>query len=117
MIELFLDLKVEIKFSTLWTNSEIFKFQQIRDQDYDFAFLLGISPFDAQAWFVPKSELSYIRPPELVNQHNGSRGTDTKWLSFVASEPPEWFNAFGGRLSQVRDLISQATSIKSSNSV
>ena len=29
-------LKVEIKFSTLWTDHEIFKFQQLRDQDGEF---------------------------------------------------------------------------------
>ena len=101
-------LKVEIKFSTLWTDNEIFKFQQLRDQDYDYAFLLGVSPFDAQAWFVPKTELSYDRPPALVPQHGGASGRDTKWLSFAAARPPSWLNKFGGRLSAVRLLICDA---------
>lgn len=99
--------KVEIKFSTLWTDSEQFRFQQLRDQDYDFVFLLGVSPFDAQAWFVPKEELSYNRPPELVHQHGGTSGQDTRWLSFAAASPPSWLEPFGGTLSQVRKLIEQ----------
>jgi len=98
-------LKVEIKFSTLWTDRPCFTFQQIRDQDYDYCFLLGVSPFDAQAWFVPKSELTHDRPPELVPQHGGSRGHDTKWLTFEAASPPEWLAPYGGRLSAVGDLI------------
>ena len=102
-------LKVEIKFSTLWTDNEIFKFQQLRDQDYEYCFLLGISPFDVQAWFVPKSALAQDRPPELVPQHGGSRGQDTKWLSFQAASPPAWLSPFGGRLTQLADLIEQAS--------
>jgi hypothetical protein len=101
-------LKVEIKFSTLWTDNKIFKFQQLRDQDYDYAFLLGVSPFDAQAWFVPKAELSFDRPPALVPQHGGSAGRDTRWLSFKATTPPAWLGDFGGRLSQIGALIAKA---------
>src|ERR1051326_1971031 len=35
--------RVEIKFSTLW-EANIYKFQQIRDQNYEYAVCLGISP-------------------------------------------------------------------------
>ena len=38
--------RVEIKFSRLWKTG-LYKFQQLRDQEYDFAICLGISPFDA----------------------------------------------------------------------
>jgi hypothetical protein len=101
-------LKVEVKFSTLWTDHKIFKFQQIRDQDYEFCFLLGLSPFDAQAWFVPKAELAYNRPPALAPQHGGAAGRDTRWLSFPAASPPAWLDPFGGRLSKVEALIKAA---------
>jgi hypothetical protein len=96
---------VEIKFSTLWTNNLIYKFQQIRDQEYDYLFALGVSPFDAQAWFIPKAELLSNRPPALVPQHGGAAGRDTKWLSFTATSPPEWLDQFGGRLADVAKLI------------
>jgi len=100
-------LRVEIKFSTLWTDNKIFKFQQIRDQEYDFCFCLGVSPENAQAWFIPKSELMFDRPPALVHQHGGSSGRDTRWLSFQASSPPEWLTKHGGSLGRVRDIIAR----------
>jgi hypothetical protein len=37
--------RVEIKFSTLWANGG-YKFQQLRDQDYELAICLGVCPFD-----------------------------------------------------------------------
>ncbi len=97
--------RIEIKFSSLWTGLPIFKFQQIRDQNYEFCFCLGVSPFDAQAWLIPKSALAVVRPPFLVHQHGGARGLDTMWLSVVASDPPDWLLPFGGRLSEVARLL------------
>lgn len=104
-------LSVEIKFSTLWTDNEIYKFQQIRDQDYDYLFCLGVSPFDAHAWFIPKNALADNRPPSLVPQHGGAAGRDTKWLSFTASVPPSWLTPYGGRLSDVATLINRASRV------
>ena len=48
--------RVEIKSSTLWRNGQ-YKFQQIRDQNYDIAICLGISPFEAHCWVIEKSVL------------------------------------------------------------
>ena len=100
--------RIEIMYSSLWTDNAIFKFQQIRNQNYDYCFCLGISPFDAQAWLIPKPALVTVRPPSLVHQHGGSRGTDTKWLSFTASAPPDWLGPYGGRLSDVARLLRAA---------
>lgn len=97
--------RIEIKFSTLWTDNHIYKFQQIRDQNYDYCFCIGVSPFDAHAWLIPKRELSVSRPPSLVPQHGGAAGRDTKWLSFEASTPPAWLKPFGGRLGDVAKLF------------
>lgn len=101
-------IKVEIKFSTLWSNNTSFKFQQIRDQDYEYAFLLGIAPFDAKAWFVPKKELTQDRPPHLRPQHGGASGRDTRWLSIPYEQAPSWLSVFGGTLSSVKELITKA---------
>ncbi len=101
-------IRVEIKFSTLWTDTGIYKFQQIRDQDYEFCFCLGVSPDDVGAWFIPKSVLMINRPPDLVPQHGGSGGVDTKWLSFKASSPPAWLEPYGGTLEDVSGLIERA---------
>ena len=103
--------RIEIKFSTLWTTNKIYKFQQIRDQNYDYCFCIGVSPFDVHAWLIPKSELRVDRPPSYVPQHGGSEGLDTKWLSFAADSPPEWLRPFGGRLGDVARLLKTADGV------
>jgi hypothetical protein len=99
--------RIEIKYSRLWTDNHQYKFQQIRDQDYDYVFCLGVSPFDAHAWFIPKAEVSFNRPG-LTHQHGGQDGSDTRWLSFTASDPPSWLNEYGGTLGEVNRLIKAA---------
>jgi hypothetical protein len=100
--------RIEIKFSTLWSDNGIYKFQQIRDQDYEYCFCLGVSPFEVHAWFIPKSEISKPRPPALTHQHGGVDGRDTLWLSFPAGNPPSWLAPFGGSLDKVEKLIKSA---------
>ena len=92
--------RVEIKLSTLWENG-IYKFQQLRDQRYAYVICLGLSPFDAQCWVIPKAEVWARTPP----QHGGARGSDTRWLSFDAANPDGWLAEYGGRLAQVCDIV------------
>jgi len=87
--------KVEIKFSTLW-QSGVYKFQQLRDQDYEYVICLGISPQRANCWAIPKDVIMIHTTP----QHAGQRGSDTRWLTFPAERPPEWLSSYGGSLSQ-----------------
>lgn len=89
--------RVEIKFSTLW-ESGVYKFQQIREQNYSHAICLGISPFDAQCWVISK-ELLREHVIGFTPQHRGRMGTDTFWLSFEPDNPPSWLAPCGGRLS------------------
>ena len=58
-------VRVEVKYSSLWTGNGIYKFQQIRDQDYDYCFCLGISPFEAHAWFIPEVRVDDRQAPGL----------------------------------------------------
>lgn len=58
--------KVEIKFSTLWEQGD-YVFQQLRNQDYEYALLLGVSPLTAHVWLVPKSQALSSSVP----QHGG----------------------------------------------
>jgi hypothetical protein len=97
--------RLEIKFSTLWA-SGVYKFQQIRDQRYDSAVLLGLSPFTASCWVVPKSVLmeSPFRPG-LSYQHGGRAGRDTRWLQFRADSPPEWLGEYGGTLAAAYERL------------
>jgi hypothetical protein len=105
--------RVEIKFSTLW-KSGIYKFQQLRDQSYSFAICLGVSPFDAHCWVIPKGELvarwqESIRVGQGVGgiqpQHGGVAGRDTAWLTVKPSDPPAWLTKHGGGLAEAAAFL------------
>jgi hypothetical protein len=100
--------RVEIKFSTLWESGD-YVFQQIRNQRYDVALLLGLSPFSASCWVVPKAVL-LEQPfrPGLSHQHGGQAGTDTVWLRFKAAAPPTWLAGFGGTLAASYERLRQS---------
>jgi hypothetical protein len=95
--------RVEIKFSTLWGNGT-YRFQQIRDQNYEFAICLGISPFDAHCWVIPKT---ILRQHVIGHtpQHTGKKGTDTFWLCFNPSKTPSWLKNYGGTLVDAYHII------------
>lgn len=95
--------RVEVKFSMLWQGG-VYKFQQFRSQDYDFAVCLGVSPFDAHCWVISKN-LLLKHVIGHTPQHTGRGGTDTFWLSFRASTPPAWLAACGGRLEDASEIM------------
>jgi len=106
------NLRVEIKFSTLWKNGS-YKFQQLRDQAYDLVICLGVSPFDARCWAVPKSViLEQWRNGGLPSQHGGTRGTDTAWLTVRPDACPGWLEQHGGTLRSGLDRIAALTSFE-----
>lgn len=96
--------RVEIKFSTLW-KSGVYKFQQIRDQRYEFAICLGVSPFDAHCWVIPKPVLLEHVIGKL-GQHGGSGGKDTAWISFRPTKVPGWLAPYGGTLGEAVRILS-----------
>jgi hypothetical protein len=95
--------RVEVKFSTLW-ESGVYKFQQLRDQSYEVAVCLGISPFDAHCWVISKA---ILRQHVIGHtpQHTGRGGTDTFWISVNALAPPEWLKPCGGHLADAFELM------------
>lgn len=97
--------RVEIKFSTLWESGG-YKFQQIRDQDYEYCFCLGVSPFDAHAWLFPKSALRQYVIGHM-GQHTGAQGADTAWLGFEVGHEFPWMQKYGGRLGDVKRILHQ----------
>lgn len=97
--------RIEIKFSTLWESGGC-KFQQIRDQDYDYVFCLGLSPFDAHAWLIPKTVLQQHVIGHM-GQHTGAGGSETGWLGFQSGSPYDWMAPYGGRLGDVALLLSK----------
>lgn len=102
-------VRAEIKFSTLWANGS-YKFQQLRNQNYKFAICLGISPFDAHCWVLPKEVImEKWRTGEIGPQHGGQAGQDTAWLHVKPSSIPDWLHEWGGNLSKVSSLVSKVT--------
>ncbi|MXZ14219.1 MAG: hypothetical protein F4Y76_01720 [Acidimicrobiales bacterium] len=95
--------RVEIKFSTRWQNGE-YRFQQIRDQRYDFLFALGLSPSSVHGWMIPKSVLLEHVIGQM-GQHTGAGAADTDWLAGVPGEEPPWLRACGGSLGDVTVIL------------
>lgn len=103
--------RVEIKFSTLWAGGG-YKFQQIRDQRYDILLCLGLSPFTASCWVIPKADIQDALHGKshldgLTGQHTGAAAADTRWLSFHAERPPDWLRKYGGRLADAYKLLAE----------
>ncbi len=105
--------RAEIKFSTLW-RTHVYKFQQFRDQNYDFVICLGISTFDAHCWVIPKFVVleRWAQRDGLLPQHRGESGKDTAWLSVKPGEEPGWLRECGGRLAGAVALIEKLTGRK-----
>jgi hypothetical protein len=95
--------RMEIKFSTLWESGS-YTFQQIRDQDYEYAICLGLSPYAAHCWVISKDILR-VHVIGHTPQHRGKEGTDTFWLSFPATDPPAWLFPCGGTLAQAFEVL------------
>lgn len=95
--------RIEVKMSTLWATGG-FKFQQIREQEYDYCLCIGLMPQDAKAWLLPKSVLrEYVIGH--TPQHTGSGGSETFWLGFPADAPPAWMLPYGSSLDEVADQL------------
>jgi hypothetical protein len=106
-------VRAEIKFSTLWKNGS-FKFQQLRDQNYKFAICLGICPFDAYCWILPKELIlaKWRANDGIESQHGGQDGSDTAWLTVEPGKEPGWLRECGGRLSSAAARITVVTGKK-----
>ena len=95
--------RVEVKFSTLW-KSGVYKFQQIRDQNYEYSICLGISPFDAHCWVLGKSVLKKYVIGHM-GQHTGTGSKETAWITVNPKTPPDWIRPYGGALDDAFSII------------
>ena len=119
--------KVEIKLSTLWeatphNQAGSYRFQQIRNQDYDILLCLGISPHAAHAWVVCKSQinegdLSTESKTEgswgqFGPQHGGQGGGGNTWWLTLSNPPsaPFWLRPQGGDLAEMCKILRKMTS-------
>lgn len=92
--------KFAIKFSFLWSGG-FYKFQQIRNQPYDYLLCLGISPSDIHCWFLPKD----YAITHASSQHGGSQGSGTSWFAVDPSKPENWLLHYGGSLDAVHKIL------------
>jgi hypothetical protein len=99
---------VEIKLSMLWKTGS-YKFQQLRDQDYDVVVCLGISPFDAHCWVIEKQDiLRYWKESgDITSQH--ASGSDTAWITVDPKSVPGWLRRHGGGLREGLAEMSRVT--------
>ena len=108
--------RFEVKFSTLWKTG-LYKFQQFRDQDYEAVICLGVSPFDAHCWVIPKFEvmsrwqLSQTEKRSIDGvrgQH--AEGSETAWLEVSPPQPWGWLSPYGGSLERAAAVLSTLAS-------
>ena len=102
--------RVEIKLSTLWENGR-YKFQQLRDQNYELAICLGLSPFEAHCWIIPKADILRLWKIEKVisSQHGGAAGADTAWIDVNPNNVQGWIHQYGGTLSDAVKKLTELT--------
>ncbi len=95
-------MPVEIKFSTLWEGG-FYKFQQIRNQNYDVLLCFGVSPDGVHGWIFRKQDIPF---EHLEHQHNGARGSDTWWITVFPNNPPKWMSdTQNGTFGYIRDFF------------
>jgi hypothetical protein len=102
--------QIRVKFSMAW-NLQSFRFQQVRDDPFEYIFCLGLRPDVAYGWLIPRPELIvdgvWQERDNLTGQHGGIVGTDTHWFEVDPANPPEWLVHYGGTLAQVEARISE----------
>lgn len=106
-------IRVEIKLSTLWKNG-LYRFQQIRDQNYDAVICLGVSPFSAHCWILSKSDVmeNWGVAGRLPRQHGGQRGRDTVWLTVNPANVPVWLRPYGGALADGARILKEMSTAR-----
>ena len=89
------DLRVEVKASTAWDeNPNNFKWQQIRNQQYDRIVFMGVNPNEAWMWWASKLDLeAHIFGRDEYRQHAGKDGNqELYWIASNDNIPvPAWF--------------------------
>ena len=100
-------ITLEVKSSTLWDGG-FYRFQQIRQQNYEILLCLGISPDAAYAWVARKTDIPWDK---MDNQHAGKKGTDTWWISFSPPcSPFDWMTPKNGDLKEMCRELRKMTS-------
>lgn len=109
------DVAVEIKGATLGHKAYAafgLQFNQIRRQDYEYLFLLGVLPWRLVAWAIPKQEVLARweqGAPCIRSQHGGKEATETAMLLLPIDDVPDWVDRWGGDFSDAMRAIQTGT--------
>lgn len=96
--------RAEVKLSTLWRGGN-YQFQQIRNQNYDILFCLGISPHSVHAWVTEKAAIEW---DDIANQHGGRAGSDTWWIPCQPGQAPHsWLRPQDGDITKICDELNR----------
>jgi site-specific DNA-methyltransferase (adenine-specific) len=93
-----------IKFSFLWETG-YYKFQQIRNQNYEYLICLGISPSEAHCWVIKKN----YALQHSTSQHGGAKGSGTNWFQVNPQRPDEWLALYGGTFNEAYKVMKSLT--------
>lgn len=87
--------RIAVKFSVV-DKKGIYRFQQIRADDCDYALCLGISPFEAHCWLFSRED---------ILRHGARRRKTEYGLLINPKVPPAWAQKCGGTLESAVRLI------------
>ena len=76
-------VRVEVKLSCEWANGT-FRFQQLRDQEWDVLVAVGVQPDQVKLWVLDKATALEL----ATGQHTGSGAAETSWLCWPAAAAP-----------------------------
>ena len=96
---IFSGIRIAIKFSTLWTTG-IYQFQQIKSTGYEHIICLGISPYEAHCWVIPRAAAIQHGKP----QHKVANAAEY-WLMVNPQNIPEWLHDYGGSLDHAIKVL------------
>jgi hypothetical protein len=92
-------LSFPVKTFFMWGAGNI-KFQNIRDNKFDFVLCQGIYPSASFGWLIPKEEIwvdgELQERPGLTLQHGGSGGGDDAWIGVNPRDVHDWMKPYGG---------------------
>jgi len=94
-------MEILVKTSLMWNKGSI-KFQNIRDNEFDFVLCLGIYPHKAFGWLIPKNEIwvngAILKDrPGIKSQHKGADA----WVHIDPDNVQAWLKPYGGTIDEM----------------
>jgi hypothetical protein len=85
-----LELRAEVKTSTMWGEGKNFTFQQIRNQEYDIIIFQFVLPNEVKLFYCTKEDAVNYIMIDGHGQHGGGKATETFWITFDLDNVPNY---------------------------